>query len=232
MSNNTLPAEVQGYNPIMCEHKLPNGLTAWHFQSEEQSNLGGANKVSIHVCALCGEISIGGFRPSKNEKHTNSFHETFDICHPDAIDAIIKRANFYNEKAKWGRIDKHTTSPESITALKIIQQIKSMTDPEGFVKKLCDHVLRKDESAKVIEYMPVHPDDAKKPGCPQVFPMHLLNEKQAVSNHGQSLRRLKERGGLSVKEILSIVHGKRWDYYRYVKWEEALGMLNVILNFE
>lgn len=92
------------YNPVACEHKLPNGFSAWSFQSEEQSNLGGQNKVSIHVCMLCGEISIGGYRPSKDETHTNSFHEVFHICHPDAIDAIIKQANYYNEGAKWGRV--------------------------------------------------------------------------------------------------------------------------------
>lgn len=93
------------YNPVACEHKLPNGFSAWQFQSEEQSNLGGQNKVSIHVCLLCGEISIGGYRPSKDETRTNSFHEVFHICHPDAIDAIIKQANYYNEGVKWGRVN-------------------------------------------------------------------------------------------------------------------------------
>jgi hypothetical protein len=102
---------MEQYNPVMCEHKLPTGLSAWQFQSEEQSNLGGANKVIIHVCVLCGEISIGGYRPSKDETHTNSFHETFNICHPDAIDAIIKQANFYNEEVKWTRV----TQPPSTT---------------------------------------------------------------------------------------------------------------------
>lgn len=92
------------YDPIGCQHKLGNGFSAWSFQSEEQSNLGGQNKVSIHVCLLCGEINIGGYRPSKDEKHVNSFHETFHIYHPDAIDAIIKQANFFNEESKWGRV--------------------------------------------------------------------------------------------------------------------------------
>lgn len=84
----------------------------------------------------------------------------------------------------------------------------------------------------VIEYMPVHPEDARKPGCPAQFPMHLLNADQAFSNHGQTLQRLKERGGLGVAEILAVVNRKSWSYYGKLKWEEALKMLNEILNKE
>jgi tyrosine-protein phosphatase YwqE len=62
--------------------------------------------------------------------------------------------------------------------------------------------------------------------------MHLLHEDQAYSNHGQTLKRLKERGGLGVTEILAIIHRKKWAYYGNMKWEEALKMLNDILNKE
>ena len=96
--------QIPEYNPVTCEHKHANGFSAWSFHSEEQSNIGGANKVSIHVCLLCGEISIGGYRPAKDESHTNHFSETFNIYHAPAIDAIIKQANFYNEKEIWGRL--------------------------------------------------------------------------------------------------------------------------------
>jgi hypothetical protein len=86
------------------------------------------------------------------------------------------------------------------------------------------------EVEKPIEYMPIHPEDARKPGCPKQFPMHLLNEARALSNHSQSLKRLKERGGLSVVEILAIVRGKPWNYYGALTWEDALKRLNNILN--
>lgn len=86
------------------------------------------------------------------------------------------------------------------------------------------------EPEKEIEYMPVHPEDARKPNCPKQFPMHLLNEAKAQSNHSQSLKRLKERGGLSVAEILAIVGNKPWNYYGCLKWEDKLKMLNELLN--
>lgn len=46
-------------------------------------------------------------------------------------------------------------------------------------------------------------DDLKKfPNCPKSFPMELFNEDQALKIHGQSLKRLNERGGLHPKEML------------------------------
>lgn len=83
---------------------------------------------------------------------------------------------------------------------------------------------------KEIEYMPIHPDDARKFDCPTQFPMHLLSDGRAQSNHGQTLKRLKERGGLSVREILAIVGNKGWNYYGGLQWPEAIKMLNDILT--
>lgn len=101
-------------------------------------------------------------------------------------------------------------------------------------QQLCAEALawkgKEVEPVKEIEYMPVHSEDARKPDCPKRFPMHLLNENQAYSNHGQTLKRLKERGGLGVTAILAIVHQKKWSYYGNLKWEEALKMLNEILT--
>jgi 8-oxo-dGTP diphosphatase len=88
----------------------------------------------------------------------------------------------------------------------------------------------KEVAPKQIEYMPIHPEDARKPYCPRQIPMSLLNEERAQRNHGQTLQRLKERGGLGVLEILSIIQDKSWSNYKGVKWEEALKMLNDILN--
>lgn len=36
------------------------------------------------------------------------------------------------------------------------------------------------------------------------------HEHQAQRNHGQSLKRLAERGGLGVSEAISIIKGLRW----------------------
>lgn len=83
---------------------------------------------------------------------------------------------------------------------------------------------------KLIEYMPIHPDDARKFDCPTQFPMHLLDEGQAQRNHSQTLKRLKERGGLSVREILAIVGKKNWNYYGSLLWEDAIKMLNEIIT--
>lgn len=81
------------------------------------------------------------------------------------------------------------------------------------------------EEIEEIEYMPIHPDDARKPECPKQFPMHLLDEGQAMRNHSQTLKRLKERGGLSVREILAIVGKKPWSHYGSLPWDEAIEML-------
>ncbi len=37
------------------------------------------------------------------------------------------------------------------------------------------------------------------------------HEAQAQRNHGQSLKRLAERGGLAVPEALDIIQGRRWN---------------------
>lgn len=42
------------------------------------------------------------------------------------------------------------------------------------------------------------------------MPMAMLDEKQAMRNHGQTLKRLAERGGLCVAEALAIMDGLKW----------------------
>jgi len=49
------------------------------------------------------------------------------------------------------------------------------------------------------------PDD-----CPAYLRMDALNEEWAQKNHGQSLRRLNERGGLSASEAAAIIERRRW----------------------
>lgn len=42
------------------------------------------------------------------------------------------------------------------------------------------------------------------------FAMLVPHEAQAQSNHGQSLERLAQRGGLGVSEAIDILEGNRW----------------------
>jgi hypothetical protein len=42
------------------------------------------------------------------------------------------------------------------------------------------------------------------------MPMAMLSEKQAMKNHGQTLERLAERGGICPSEALSIMDGLHW----------------------
>ena len=44
------------------------------------------------------------------------------------------------------------------------------------------------------------------------FPWEIIepHEQQARKNHGQSLKRLKERGGLSVSEAVAILEDRAW----------------------
>jgi len=40
--------------------------------------------------------------------------------------------------------------------------------------------------------------------------MDLLNEEYAQSNHGQSLDKLANRGGLDLQEALAIIEHRKW----------------------
>ena len=40
--------------------------------------------------------------------------------------------------------------------------------------------------------------------------MDLLNEEHAQRNHGQSLSRLAERGGIDLQEALAIIELRKW----------------------
>lgn len=44
----------------------------------------------------------------------------------------------------------------------------------------------------------------------------IEHERQARSNHGQSVERLKERGGLAWTELADIIAGRRWGSCRDV----------------
>lgn len=92
------------YQPAGCEHKLPNGLSAWVFQSEESGS--GPNMyfdVHVCVCKLCGTVRVGGFRQDSQGK-LNKFSEEIDLHAAEAIDAIVKYANYIHGEEVWGRL--------------------------------------------------------------------------------------------------------------------------------
>jgi|SRR5579859_868602 len=68
--------------------------------------------------------------------------------------------------------------------------------------------------------------EARRNGTPypRSVPWELVkdHEKQAQSNHSQSLDRLAERGGLSPKELWCVVHDKK--YYESRNITEAMAI--------
>jgi hypothetical protein len=53
-------------------------------------------------------------------------------------------------------------------------------------------------------------------------PFAMLNEDWAQRNHGQSLQRLAERGGLGPDEAIAIIGKRQWEF---IPTEEALKIL-------
>ena len=49
-------------------------------------------------------------------------------------------------------------------------------------------------------------------GLPRTAPWSLLapHERQALRNHGQTLERLNERGGLSPREMMCVLEDRSW----------------------
>ena len=54
------------------------------------------------------------------------------------------------------------------------------------------------------------------------MPMAMLSEKQAMKNHGQTLERLAERGGICPSEALSIMDGLHWGAVKVCDENDAL----------
>jgi hypothetical protein len=48
--------------------------------------------------------------------------------------------------------------------------------------------------------------------CPQSIPFDAIepHRRQAMHNHSQTLERLAQRGGLSVKELYAVMHDRDW----------------------
>lgn len=55
--------------------------------------------------------------------------------------------------------------------------------------------------------------------------MSMLNEAQARLNHGQSLERLAERGGLGADEALAIAERRAWEKRGDIEALKALALM-------
>lgn len=62
-------------------------------------------------------------------------------------------------------------------------------------------------------------------GYPLAIPIALLDERQAMENHGQTLERLAERGGLGLAEAAAVAERRRW---RNMTADEALAALKAV----
>jgi hypothetical protein len=59
------------------------------------------------------------------------------------------------------------------------------------------------------------------PSFPKSFPMAWFNEEYAQRNHGQSLARLNERGGLSVQEMVLNIKQQDLRHFSDLSEEQA-----------
>jgi len=81
-----------------------------------------------------------------------------------------------------------------------------------------------------MDTMEIHSESRRfHKNCPKSVPMSLLNEEWAQKNHGQTLKRLNERGGMGVMEILDNIH-KRRSSFGTRETEAHLDELLKILN--
>ena len=61
---------------------------------------------------------------------------------------------------------------------------------------------------------------------PLAVDIRNLSDRQAHRNHNQSLQRLAERGGLSLREALALMNEKKWQFYRDSATTAALLLLH------
>jgi hypothetical protein len=118
----------------------------------------------------------------------------------------------------------------------IVERVPYIDNASRIAKKALSAGEGEKEAVKDIEYMPILSAELNEKeyrgmnNVPIRVPMHLLNEQQAYSNHGQSLARLKERGGLSIRESLLLITRQHWLYYKGMEAKKAVAMLNDLIN--
>jgi len=65
-------------------------------------------------------------------------------------------------------------------------------------------------------------------GCPRAAPWSLVapHGRQAWENHGQSLERLAQRGGLSPRELVAVLRGVAWHEVSALPLADAVREIN------
>jgi hypothetical protein len=65
------------------------------------------------------------------------------------------------------------------------------------------------------------------PGCPEAVPWSAVapHEARAMRNHGQSLARLAERGGLHPRELYAVLTDRLWHDVQAVTVEEVVAVI-------
>lgn len=101
------------------------------------------------------------------------------------------------------------------------------------MQKDYDKLKQSRQNENNIEWMQVHPastQNRKLGQVPKYVPMNMLNEKMAQHNHSQSLKRLNERGGLGVNEILANIKGLGFNTIRAEETQADVNELNKIID--
>lgn len=84
-----------------------------------------------------------------------------------------------------------------------------------------------DVSEKRFKIMTSHLDNELREKCPSSIPFALIkpHRKQAKKNHGQTLERLNERGGLDPIELVAVLEDRR-----ILPWTREISAAQAILR--
>lgn len=100
-----------------------------------------------------------------------------------------------------------------MTVLEFLEKVRKISSwkrtPAISDVDLEDLINQINMSKKDKQYSP-YPILGSKPKQYIPYGLLLQHENQAWENHGQSLRQLEQRGGLSWAESLAIIEGKKW----------------------
>jgi len=79
--------------------------------------------------------------------------------------------------------------------------------------------LKQTRREAMRQFFPIHPEDRRTiKGCPDfvLYEYVAPHEVQAERNHSQTLERLAERGGLSLRELYAVCHDRHYfDLFGY-----------------
>lgn len=83
-----------------------------------------------------------------------------------------------------------------------------------------------------ILYGPGSEKPHKHPTWPLTVPWAVVepHEAQARSNHGQTLRRLAERGGLCLQEMVAVLADKEWRVVKHLSDDQAAAHINDLVR--